>query len=53
MEGINCTHAVIVEEIGDDHARILDPSEGRKKVDIDKFRKSWEMASNLALVVSK
>ena len=53
LERINCTHAVIIEELGNDYVRILDPSEGRKKVEMDQFRKSWEMTRNLAITVYK
>lgn len=53
LEQIFCTHAMVVERITEREVLVLDPMDGRRTLNIEKFQKAWEMTDHLAIVMFK
>jgi ABC-type bacteriocin/lantibiotic exporter with double-glycine peptidase domain len=53
IDGLDITHAFVLETLTRGAVTVLDPWRGRRKIALPQFKIAWEKTRNLTIIVSK
>jgi len=53
IDGTRATHALVVIDVGNTTAIVLDPTRGERQIEIQTFATAWAAQHNLAILVQR